>query len=87
MHMAVKTITITELAYMRLRRIKRPEESFSDLVVRLTEGRRSVMHLAGSWKDLSGKDYQEMLRALREEEAISERKAGRRAKTGVKEGP
>jgi len=76
--MAVKTITITEVAYMRLRRLKKPEESFSDLVVRLTEGRKSVMHLAGSWKDMPRKDYEEMMRALREEEAISDRKMHRR---------
>jgi predicted CopG family antitoxin len=76
--MAVKTITITELAYLRLRRLKRPEESFSDLVVRLTEDRKSVMHLAGSWKDMPRKDYEELVKALHEEEAISERKVHRR---------
>jgi len=76
--MAVKTITITEVAYMRLRRLKRPEESFSDLVVRLTEGRKSVMHLAGSWKGMPSKDYEDMVKALHEEEAISDRKMHRR---------
>ncbi len=83
--MAVKTITITELAYMRLRRLKRPEESFSELVVRLTEGRKSVMHLAGSWKDMPRKKYEEMVEALHEEEAISDRKLRRRLDSMLKE--
>jgi len=84
--MAVKTITITDVAYMRLRRLKRPGESFSDLVVRLTEGRKSVMHLAGSWKAMPEKEYEEMMRALREEEAISARKMRRRMDAALEEG-
>ena len=72
--MVLKTITITDVAYKRLRRLKGPEESFSDLVLRLTEGRKSVMHLAGSWKTMPTKEYEELLRALRNEEAISARK-------------
>lgn len=83
--MAVKTITITELAYMRLRRLKRPEESFSELVVRLTEGRKSVMHLAGSWKGMPRKEYEEMVEALHEEEAISDRKLRRRLDSMLQE--
>lgn len=83
--MAVKTITITDLAYMRLRRLKRPGESFSDLVVRLTEGRKSVMHLAGSWKAIPRKEFEQMLEALREEEAISERKMRGRIDSGFEE--
>jgi len=85
--MAVKTITITDLAYMRLRRLKRPEESFTDLVLRLTEGRKSVMDLAGSWKGMPKKDYEEMLRALEEEEALSERKMRRHLDAMLREEP
>ena len=36
--MASKNITITEDAYDRLKALKREDESFSDLVTRLTEG-------------------------------------------------
>ncbi len=54
------------------------EESFSDLVVRHTEGRKNVLHLAGSWKSLPRKDYEEMAKALEEAEANSERKMHRR---------
>ena len=45
--MATKNITITEDAYERLRTLKREDESFSDLVVRLTEG-EDPMAFAGS---------------------------------------
>jgi hypothetical protein len=45
--MATKNITITEDAYERLRALKREDESFSDLVVRLTEG-KDPMAFAGS---------------------------------------
>ncbi len=83
--MAVKTITITDIAYMRLSRLKKPGESFTDLLLRLTEGRKSVLHLAGSWKDIPEKDYEAMLRALHEEEAISERKMRRRLEGLAKE--
>lgn len=45
--MASKNITITEDAYDRLRALKRDDESFSDLVVRLTES-ADPMAFAGS---------------------------------------
>lgn len=45
--MATKNITITEDAYERLRALKREDESFSDLVVRLTESEDPMM-FAGS---------------------------------------
>jgi predicted CopG family antitoxin len=83
--MAVKTITITDVAYMRLHRLKKPGESFSELVVRLTEGRKSVMHLAGSWKEIPRKEYEDMMKALREEEAISDRKIRHRLESMLEE--
>ena len=45
--MASKNITITEDAYDRLRALKRDNESFSDLVTRLTEN-ADPMTFAGS---------------------------------------
>ncbi len=46
-HVALKNITITEDAYDRLRALKRDDESFSDLITRLTE-RTDPMAFAGS---------------------------------------
>ena len=45
--MPTKTITVTEDAYDRLKALKRDDESFSELVVRLTEG-ADPMAFAGS---------------------------------------
>ncbi len=45
--MASKNITITEDVYDRLRALKREDESFSDLLRRLTE-RTDPMEFAGS---------------------------------------
>jgi len=38
--MVTKTISITRKAYDRLKARKRPEESFSDVILRLTDRRR-----------------------------------------------
>ena len=44
--MAVKTITITEEAYERLRMNKEPNESFTDVINKIT-GKKNIMELAG----------------------------------------
>ena len=44
--MATKTISVTEQAYKRLRARKGPDESFSDVIIRLTE-RRPLTEFAG----------------------------------------
>ena len=46
--MATKTITITEDAYHQLRALKRAEESFSDVIRRLTTDDLDPMAFAGS---------------------------------------
>lgn len=43
--MATKTISITDAAYTRLAREKRAQESFTDVILRLTR-RRSLRELA-----------------------------------------
>ena len=50
--MPTKTITITEDAYERLRALKREDESFSKLVVRLTES-EDPMGFAGTCPGLA----------------------------------
>ena len=49
--MTVKTITLSEDAYVALAQVKKEGESFSDVVLRLARGRRSLLEFAGDWKD------------------------------------
>ena len=51
--MATKTISITEEAYERLRARKEANESFSDIINRIT-GKRSIMELAGILSEKEG---------------------------------
>lgn len=50
-YMGTKTISITETAYERLKEYKRNDESFSDVVNRLTRGEEDRMAGFGSWAD------------------------------------
>ncbi|WP_254523162.1 antitoxin VapB family protein [Natrinema caseinilyticum] len=52
--MATKTLTITEEAYERLKSHKRKGESFTDTVLRLTEGNQDVMRGFGMVADDEG---------------------------------
>ena len=47
MQMGAKNISISDEAYTRLASLKRPNESFTDVVNRLT-GKRSILELAGT---------------------------------------
>ena len=49
--MTVKTITLSEDADVALAQVKKKGESFSDVVLRLARGRRSLLEFAGDWKD------------------------------------
>lgn len=51
--------------YERLVALKRPQESFSDELRRLTETKGSIMEFAGIWKDMSDEDAQEMKETIR----------------------
>ena len=48
---ATKTITLTDEAYERLREMKRDDESFTDVVLRVTGSDRDLMKGFGSWAD------------------------------------
>jgi len=47
-----KVISLSERAYGTLKRLKRPNESFSELVLRMAgqKERRSLLEFAGAWK-------------------------------------
>lgn len=62
--MATKTIRVTEEVYERLEARKRDEESFTDLLARLTEQERDIYAGFGAWE---GTDRPERMRAAHEE--------------------
>jgi predicted CopG family antitoxin len=50
--MATKTVSVTLEAYERLKREKLEGESFSDVIIRLTErGKKDLIEFAGVWKE------------------------------------
>jgi len=66
--MATKTITVTEEAYERLREMKREDESFTDVLLRVTGGERDVMKGFGAWADSGLRDEVETAREERDED-------------------
>jgi len=61
--MAAKTVALDLEAYDRLKHLRRPGETFSSAVKRLTGRRRSILEYAGIWKDIPEEDL-ERLRAF-----------------------
>jgi predicted CopG family antitoxin len=62
--MGVKTITVTEEAYKLLAREKKEDESFSQVIKRLTRDRGKLSDSFGAWK-MSDKEAEEMFSSLR----------------------
>ena len=62
--MATRTIRVTEEVYERLEARKREDESFTDLLARLTEQERDIYAGFGAWE---GTDRPERMRAVHEE--------------------
>lgn len=82
--MASKTITITEAAYARLSREKQPDESFTDVILRLTKPKAIPLselhkHLSPEFKEGLAEAYEANRRTHRE------RKARRLARLGERE--
>ncbi len=72
--MATKSITITDDAYNRLASFKEPNESFSDVVNKLTK-KGSLLELAGILSNEDARELKENIRELRKrmEEEVDKR--------------
>lgn len=64
--MGTKTITLMDDAYERLKSLKGPEESFSDIIRRLTSEKGNILEFAGAWKNLSEKEGEDLKRKIME---------------------
>lgn len=58
--MGTKTISIMDDVYGLLVNKKTKEESFSDVIRRVLTRKGNIMDYAGSWKDISDKNINEM---------------------------
>ena len=63
--MPFKTITVTEEAYAAIKRIKRNDESFSELFTRISPKSPTVKDLFGCLK-MSDKEFEEFKRIIAE---------------------
>ncbi len=66
--MSTKTISIKTAAYDRLRQRKKPRESFTDVINRLTE-KKSLMEFAGILSDEDANRIEESIHKSRAESA------------------
>ena len=62
--MGTKNISISEEAYERLSALKKSNESFTEVINRLTE-KRSILELAGVLTEREGRELNETLSMLR----------------------
>jgi predicted CopG family antitoxin len=69
----VRTITVTDAAYERLAREKRPGESFTDVILRLT-GQRSLRDLPALVTPTEARALAEALLAARDERRDARRR-------------
>ena len=64
MHMGSKNISISEEAYQRLASLKKPNESFTQVINRLTQ-KRSILELAGTLSEQEAAEITENIKLLR----------------------
>lgn len=75
MYMLTRVISLSEEAYEALKKLKRNDESFSDVIMRLIRGleARSLIDFAGKWV---GNDIDDVFKKiLQEREKIEAREA------------
>ncbi len=82
--MAVKTVTLTEDAYVALAGLKRDGESFSDVVRRLARGNTSLLEFAGAWKDVPREKMKHFLDFITKSDELSREKLAREAKRSAR---
>jgi predicted CopG family antitoxin len=58
--MGFKTLTISEEAYRKLARLKARGESFTDIILKLTEGHGDLLRHAGAWREMSDREAREL---------------------------
>src|SRR5437870_4241827 len=75
--MPVKTVTLSEDAYVALAALKKDGESFSDVVRRLARGSRSLLEFAGDWKDFPEEKMTAYLSFLKAGDRLSKAKVRR----------
>ena len=54
--MNTKTVALDAEAYLSLRQHRRPGETFSETIKRLTGRKKSLLDFAGIWKDMPKED-------------------------------
>ncbi len=59
-----KTIAVADDVYELLRREKRGEESFSEVIRRLGQKKGSLLEFAGAWKEIPEDEFREMKAAM-----------------------
>ncbi len=64
--MGTKNIAISDDAYQRLKALKKPEESFTDVIERMTRS-RGIVDLAGMLTKEEGRDVRKSVGKIREE--------------------
>ncbi|MEO3993521.1 MAG: antitoxin VapB family protein [Desulfurococcaceae archaeon TW002] len=63
--MDVKIITISLEAYEALLRIKKPGESFSDVILKLTRKHKNLIDLASAWRNIENEKIEKILEEIR----------------------
>jgi predicted CopG family antitoxin len=70
----MQTIIVTEEAHAALAALRRGDESPSDVISRITKGRRSLLEFAGAWKDAPKDKMKRFVEFLEAGDILSESK-------------
>ena len=63
--MGTKTISIMDDAYSLLVKRKLKNESFSEVIRRMADGKKDIMRFAGAWKDVPKESITTMKKTLK----------------------